>query len=81
MGPENEEGFSNIKATLQKNEVPTVLLERNEFSQHIPNVNLTDGNGALVDTTAGVLYADRSLRAIQVSWAFFLKQHKNNHFY
>ncbi|KAA0702006.1 Peroxisomal sarcosine oxidase [Triplophysa tibetana] len=65
MGPENEGGFSNVKATLQKNEVPTVLLERKEFSQHIPNVNLTDGNGALVDTTAGVLYADRSLRAIQ----------------
>lgn len=65
MGPENGEGFSRLKATMQKHKIPTVFLEKQEFSQHIPNVNLADGNGALIDTFAGVLYADRALRAVQ----------------
>ncbi len=72
MGPENGEGFSRLKATLQKHKIPTVFLEKQEFSQHIPNVNLADGNGALIDTFAGVLYADRALRAVQVSWSYSL---------
>lgn len=67
MGPENSEGFSRLQATMQSHKIPRVLLEKQEFSQHIPNVNLTDGNGALIDTLAGVLYADRALRAVQVS--------------
>uniref|UniRef100_A0A8C1YIN4 Peroxisomal sarcosine oxidase n=1 Tax=Cyprinus carpio TaxID=7962 RepID=A0A8C1YIN4_CYPCA len=65
MGPENGKGFSRLKATMQRHKIPTVFLEKQEFSQHIPNVNLADGNGALIDTTAGVLYADRALRAVQ----------------
>lgn len=65
MGPENRKCFSQLKATMEKNKIPVEFLEKKEFNQHIPNVNLTDGNGALVDTTAGVLYADRSLRAVQ----------------
>ncbi|XP_059370357.1 peroxisomal sarcosine oxidase isoform X2 [Carassius carassius] len=65
MGPENGEGFSRLKATMQKHKIPTVFLEKQEFSQHIPNVNLAEGNGALIDTFAGVLYADRALRAVQ----------------
>lgn len=67
MGPENGDGFSCLNATMQRHKIPTVVLEKQEFSQHIPNVNLTDGNGALMDTLAGVLYADRALRAVQVS--------------
>uniref|UniRef100_A0A673LA73 Pipecolic acid oxidase n=1 Tax=Sinocyclocheilus rhinocerous TaxID=307959 RepID=A0A673LA73_9TELE len=63
----NGEGFSHLKATMQRHKIPTVFLEKQEFSQHIPNVNLTDGNGALIDTHAGVLYADRALRAVQVN--------------
>ncbi len=72
MGPENGEGFSRLKATMQRHKIPTVFLEKQEFSQHIPNVNLADGNGALIDTFAGVLYADRALRAVQVSWSYTL---------
>uniref|UniRef100_A0A671KUM2 Peroxisomal sarcosine oxidase n=1 Tax=Sinocyclocheilus anshuiensis TaxID=1608454 RepID=A0A671KUM2_9TELE len=49
MGPENREGFSHLKATMQRHKIPTVFLEKQEFSQHIPSVNLTDGNGALID--------------------------------
>ncbi|XP_051962481.1 peroxisomal sarcosine oxidase [Xyrauchen texanus] len=65
MGPENGEVFSKLKATMQRNNIPSVFLEKHEFSQHIPNLNLTDGNGALIDNVAGVLFADRALRAVQ----------------
>lgn len=67
MGPENGKDFQLIKSSMQRNKIPTVVLERHEFSQHIPNVNLTSGDGAIVETTAGVLYADRALRAAQVN--------------
>lgn len=69
MGPEKGKNFQLIKQSLQKNKIPTVMLERNEFSQHIPNVNLTNDNAALVDTTAGVLYAEQALKAVQVTYS------------
>ncbi|XP_012679509.1 peroxisomal sarcosine oxidase [Clupea harengus] len=65
LGPENGRGFPIVKDTLQRNKVPIVVLKREEFSQHIPNFNLSSGDGALVDTTAGVLYADKALVAIR----------------
>ncbi|XP_036392826.1 peroxisomal sarcosine oxidase isoform X1 [Megalops cyprinoides] len=65
MGPENGRDFLLFKNTLLKNKVPTVTLEPSEFSQHIPHVNRNPGDGAIVDTTAGVLYADRALKAVQ----------------
>ncbi|XP_059931589.1 peroxisomal sarcosine oxidase isoform X1 [Gadus macrocephalus] len=65
MGPENSSQYQAVKNTLQKNRVPMVILPPEEFSKHIPNVNLSEGDGALVDTTAGVLFADRALRAVQ----------------
>lgn len=67
MGPENGKDFQLIKNSMQRNKVPTVVLERHEFNQHIPNVNLTSRDAAIVETTAGVLYADRALKAAQVS--------------
>lgn len=42
------------------------LLTPDNFSQHIPHVNLAKGDGAVVDITAGVLYADRALKIVQV---------------
>uniref|UniRef100_A0A668AZP7 Peroxisomal sarcosine oxidase n=1 Tax=Myripristis murdjan TaxID=586833 RepID=A0A668AZP7_9TELE len=65
MGPENSQDYQMMKNTLQRNQVPTVILKRDEFSSHIPNVILSDGDAAFVDTTAGVLYADRALRTVQ----------------
>ncbi|XP_071374637.1 peroxisomal sarcosine oxidase [Centroberyx affinis] len=65
MGPEKAHDYQLIKNTLQRNLVPTVILKREDFSQHIPHVNLSDGDEALVDTTAGVLYADRALKTVQ----------------
>ena len=66
MGPEKSENYQMFKNTLQKNKVPTVVLNRDNFSQHIPHVTLAEGDGAVVDITAGVLYADRALKTVQV---------------
>ncbi|XP_053177286.1 peroxisomal sarcosine oxidase [Scomber japonicus] len=65
MGPEKSENYQMFKNTLQKNKVPTVVLNRDNFSQHIPHVTLAEGDGAVVDITAGVLYADRALKTVQ----------------
>ncbi|XP_070685336.1 peroxisomal sarcosine oxidase [Pempheris klunzingeri] len=65
MGPESSESYQQFKDTLQRNKVPMVLLTSDNFSQHIPHVHLAEGDGALVDTSAGVLYADRALRTVQ----------------
>lgn len=65
MGPENSINYQVVKKTLEKNGAPMVILQPEEFSKHIPNFNLAPGDGALVDTTAGILYADRALRAVQ----------------
>uniref|UniRef100_A0AAY4DSR6 Peroxisomal sarcosine oxidase n=1 Tax=Denticeps clupeoides TaxID=299321 RepID=A0AAY4DSR6_9TELE len=65
MGPETGKDYQLMKDAMQRNKLPLVILNPEEFSQHIPNVNLTGGDGALVDTTAGVLYADRALSAVQ----------------
>ncbi|KAJ8403923.1 hypothetical protein AAFF_G00347910 [Aldrovandia affinis] len=65
MGPEKGREFQLFKSTMERNRLPTVTLGPADFSQHIPNVNRNPGDGAFVDTTAGVLYADRALRAAQ----------------
>lgn len=66
MGPENSQSYQLFKNTLQRNKVPMVVLTSDNFNQHIPHVNLAVGDGALVDITAGVLYADRTLKTVQV---------------
>nr|XP_046244066.1 peroxisomal sarcosine oxidase [Scatophagus argus] len=65
MGPEKSESYQMYKNTLQKNKIPMVVLTSDNFSQHIPHVRLAKGDGAVVDTTAGVLYADRALKTVQ----------------
>ncbi|XP_054901429.1 peroxisomal sarcosine oxidase isoform X2 [Poeciliopsis prolifica] len=65
MGPETSGDYPLVKRTLLKNKVPTVILSRDNFHQHIPNVVLSEGHGALVDETGGVLFADRALKAVQ----------------
>lgn len=65
MGPENGHNYQLTKTCLEKNHVPNVVLPRAEFSKHIPLFNLSEGDGALVETTAGVLYADRALKTVQ----------------
>lgn len=66
MGPENSKEYLKFKDTLEKNNIPVVHLNKGNFSKHIPNVNLAEGAGAMVDITAGVLFADRALKTAQV---------------
>lgn len=66
MGPESSQNYLQIKNTLQRNNIPVVHLNKDNFSRHIPNVNLAKGNAAVVDITAGVLFADRALKTAQV---------------
>ncbi|XP_055370201.1 peroxisomal sarcosine oxidase isoform X3 [Betta splendens] len=65
MGPQNNHSYKQFKKNLQNNKVPMVLLNNDIFSQQIPYMNLPDGYEALVDLTAGVLYADRAIKAVQ----------------
>uniref|UniRef100_A0A8C6WKU8 Peroxisomal sarcosine oxidase n=1 Tax=Neogobius melanostomus TaxID=47308 RepID=A0A8C6WKU8_9GOBI len=65
MGPENSESYTSVKNTLLKCSAPTVSLTRENFSSHIPNMVLSPGNGAIVDLTGGVLFADRALKTAQ----------------
>ncbi|XP_073318418.1 peroxisomal sarcosine oxidase isoform X2 [Pagrus major] len=65
MGPENSRYYQTVKNTLQRNKVPLMVLTHENFSQHIPHVKLAEGNEAVVDITAGVLYADRALKTAQ----------------
>ncbi|KAM9853131.1 peroxisomal sarcosine oxidase [Aulostomus maculatus] len=65
MGPENSQSYHLFKNTLLKSNTPMLALTRDNFNQHIPNVKLADGDGALVEINAGVLYADRVLKTVQ----------------
>ncbi|XP_018604033.1 peroxisomal sarcosine oxidase [Scleropages formosus] len=65
LGPEKASSFQDLKRTMEQNHLPNMILRPKEFSQHIPNMNLANGEGAIVDMSAGVLYADRALRAVQ----------------
>ncbi|XP_036933183.1 peroxisomal sarcosine oxidase isoform X2 [Acanthopagrus latus] len=65
MGPENSQYYTTVKNTLLRNKVPLMVLTHENFSQHIPHVKLAEGDEAVVDITAGVLYADRALKTAQ----------------
>lgn len=66
MGSPDSHSYQQVKETLLKNKIPMLPLTRDNFSQHIPNVNLPEGNAALVDIGAGILYADRALKTVRV---------------
>lgn len=66
MGPPDSHAYQQTKASLLRNQIPVVPLSRGNFGQHIPNVNLPEGNEALVDVGAGILYADRALKTARV---------------
>lgn len=70
LGPEDSHSYQMFKSTLQKNKIPSVALTPDNFNQHIPHFNLTEGDGAVVDIKAGVLFADRALRTAQVELNF-----------
>ncbi|XP_030648709.1 peroxisomal sarcosine oxidase isoform X2 [Chanos chanos] len=64
-GPAEDQDFQLFRDTVQRNAVPTEELTPDQFSRRLPQVTLRSGEGTFIDTTAGVLYADRALRAAQ----------------
>lgn len=66
MGPPLSHAYQQTKATLLRNNIPTMPLTRDNFARHIPNVNLAEGDEALVDIGAGILYADRAVKVARV---------------
>ncbi|XP_063058433.1 peroxisomal sarcosine oxidase-like [Engraulis encrasicolus] len=64
-GPEDDEEFQLFTETLRRNAVPTETLMPDEFQKRLPHMVLRSGEAAVIDTTAGVLYADRALKAAQ----------------
>lgn len=66
MGPQNNHSYQQFKNNLQCNKVPVVFLPHDDFSQQMAFINLPEGYEGLVDLTAGVLYADRAIKAVQV---------------
>ncbi|XP_066552007.1 peroxisomal sarcosine oxidase [Amia ocellicauda] len=65
MGKEDGPDFESFKGTLLRSGVPNEILDPAQFAQRFPDVRQIEGDGALVDKTAGILYADRALRAVQ----------------
>ncbi|XP_067864342.1 peroxisomal sarcosine oxidase [Heptranchias perlo] len=65
LGTEENSEFQTMKSTLIQNKVPTESLTSEEFSRKFPAVNLPKEVSAILDKTAGILYADRALKTVQ----------------
>ncbi|XP_007898980.1 peroxisomal sarcosine oxidase [Callorhinchus milii] len=65
MAVEGNLDFQARVRTLVQNQVPMESLTSEDFSKRFPAVNLPLGSSAIIDKTAGVLYADRALKTVQ----------------
>ncbi|XP_061219468.1 peroxisomal sarcosine oxidase [Neopsephotus bourkii] len=61
LGPAGDPELEGCRQSLGDNHVLGAL----ELAQHFPGLRLHDGEVALWDSTGGVLFADRALRAVQ----------------
>ena len=57
-----------IQATLSRQGVEHQCLSSEELKQRFPNIRLDRGEVGLLEASGGVLYADKALRALQVTW-------------
>lgn len=57
-----------IQATLSRQGVEHQCLSSEELKQRFPNIRLARGEVGLLEVSGGVLYADKALRALQVTW-------------
>lgn len=64
---ENPE-LKTIQATLSRQGVEHQCLSSEELKQRFPNIWLARGEVGLLEVSGGVLYADKALRALQVTW-------------
>ncbi|XP_041097366.1 peroxisomal sarcosine oxidase [Polyodon spathula] len=65
LGKEDCSVFQSLRGTLLRNNVPMEVLSPEQFASRFPSVHLPPGESAVIDKTAGVLYADRALKAVQ----------------
>ncbi|MBN3281483.1 SOX oxidase, partial [Polyodon spathula] len=65
LGKEDCSVFQSLRGTLLRNNVPMEVLSPEQFASRFPSVHLPPGESAMIDKTAGVLYADRALKAVQ----------------
>ncbi|XP_054545347.1 peroxisomal sarcosine oxidase isoform X2 [Talpa occidentalis] len=65
LGMEDNPELKTIQATLSRQRVAHQCLPPEELKQRFPNIRLTRGKVGLLDESAGVLYADKALRALQ----------------
>ncbi|MGH0177138.1 UNVERIFIED_CONTAM: hypothetical protein FKN15_074458 [Acipenser sinensis] len=65
VGKEDCSSFRSLRGTLLRNNVPMEVLSPEQFASRFPSVRLPPGESAVIDKTAGVLHADRALKAVQ----------------
>lgn len=70
LGPAGDPELESCRQSLGDNHV----LDAVELAQHFPGLRLHPGEVALWDSTGGVLFADRALRAVQVGAAKRMEQ-------
>ncbi|XP_048412659.2 peroxisomal sarcosine oxidase [Stegostoma tigrinum] len=71
LGKEGNPEFQAMKSTLVKNQIPMESFTREQFSQRFPAVDLPEEESAVLDKSAGILYADRALKSLQVLFQRF----------
>lgn len=59
--------LKSMQATLSRHGLEHQRLSSEELKQRFPNIRLTKGEVGLLDKSGGVLYADKVLRALQVT--------------
>ncbi|XP_012581552.1 PREDICTED: peroxisomal sarcosine oxidase [Condylura cristata] len=65
LGMEDNPELKTIQAILSRQRVDYQHLAPEELKQRFPNLRLTRGEVGLLEESAGVLYADKALRALQ----------------
>ncbi|MGH0177709.1 UNVERIFIED_CONTAM: hypothetical protein FKN15_075696 [Acipenser sinensis] len=68
VGKEDCSAFRSLRGTLLRNNVPMEVLSPEQFASRFPSVRLPPGESAVIDKTAGVLHADRALKAVQICY-------------
>ncbi|KAK9412635.1 peroxisomal sarcosine oxidase [Crotalus adamanteus] len=62
--PENPE-FQSYRQTMERHRLPSDLLSPQQLAERFPGIHPYGGEMAVMDPTAGVLYASKALRAVQ----------------
>ncbi|XP_072909531.1 peroxisomal sarcosine oxidase [Hemitrygon akajei] len=65
LGQEKDPEFQAMKTTLIDSKVPMMTLSSADFSKRFPAISLPKDVTAILEETAGILYADRALRTLQ----------------